>query len=350
MKRFVFNFFAIAVGLMFACTVAWIAGENPIDVLSILFFGAFGSLSNIGYTIYYATPLILTGLSVSWALKSGLFNIGAEGQMCMGGLTALAMGLWVGEQSVWIAWPMIMASAFLGGGVWGGIVGWIRAKRGVHEVLGTILMNFVSYGVVAYFILNVLRNTKSQAPETLELNLALRLPVIDFFSPSPVNLSLVVGLIACLISWIVLNRTRFGFYQRMAGGAPRLGRLTGRNMSRELVMSLFISGGLAGLASLNDVLSYSMKLKEGFTAGAGFMGIAVAMMARGSSVGVVLSALLFGALQKGSLDLDLDTEKITRDIAYVIQASIILCVVSESVIEGLYRRFVRRFSGGQTRV
>ncbi|MBX9769243.1 MAG: hypothetical protein K2X47_18345, partial [Bdellovibrionales bacterium] len=261
----------------------------------------------------------------------------------------LAMGLWVGNQSVWIAWPMILGSAFIAGGLWGGIVGWFRAKRGVHEVLGTILMNFVSYGVVAYFILNVLRNTKSQAPETLELNLELRLPVIDFFSPSPVNFSVAVGLLACLVSWVVLNRTRFGFYQRMAGGAPLLGRFTGRNMSREIIISLFISGGLAGLASLNDVLSYSMKLKEGFTAGAGFMGIAVAMMARGSSSGVVLSALLFGALQKGSLDLDLDTDKITRDIAYVIQASIILCVVSESVLQGAYRRFVNRFGGGQSR-
>ena len=345
MKRLVFNLFAVGTGLFLACVVAFLAGENPMNVLAVLFSGALGSLSNVGYTVFYATPLILTGLSISWALKSGLFNIGAEGQMCIGGLGGLAVGLWVGDMTPWLAWPLICAGAFVAGGIWAGFVGWIRAERGVHEVLGTILMNFISYGIVAYFILNVFRNTQSQAPETLEISRSLQLPTISFFSPSPVNMGLLIGLSACLLSWIILEKTKFGFYQRMAGGAPQLGRFSGRNMKKEIILSLFISGGLAGLASLNDILSYSMKLREGFTAGAGFIGIAVAMMARGSAVGVVLSALLFGALQKGSLDLDLDTDKISRDIAYVIQATIILCVVSESFLEGLYRKCVALFKG-----
>jgi general nucleoside transport system permease protein len=337
MKRSIgFSLIGLTAGFLIAGLLVGILGEDPIFVFQILLNGAFGSLNNLAYSLYYATPLILTGLAVSWAFQSGLFNIGAEGQMAVGGLAMVTIGLVFQN----LPWPLsilfALFAAFLAGGFWGAIAGWLKAYRKVHEVLGTIMLNFIAYGIVGYIVSEIFRNPQSQVPETLSLDEKFRVPV---FVNDPLNFSILLALIAAAVVATLLWRTRFGFHQRMAGGSRDVGVLAGINMNRQTVISMFISGGLAGLAATSDILGFSLKLREGFTGGSGFIGIAVALLGRNHPAGIILSALLFGALHKGSLDLDLDTDRISRDLSVVIQAIVIIMVASQKGIQDLSRKW-----------
>lgn len=342
----IFTLFSLAVGLLAGSAVALFVGENPLRVIEILVVGAFGSWTSVGDTLFNATPLIFTGLSVAWALQAGLFNIGAEGQMAFGGWAMLLTGIALQNFSPPIALTGAICAGFLFGGLWGAAAGWIRAYRGTHEVLATILLNFISYGFVAFQIVHVLRDKSSQAPETVALPRAMALPLLSGLGGmSSLNLSFVIGILVSIVAGITIKYTKFGFRQRMVGGAPLVAKEAGANVQRHIVLAMFMAGGFAGIAGMNEILHYSLRLKEGFTAGAGFIGIAVALMGRKSALGIVLSAILFGSLQKGSLSLDIETEKISRDITLVIQAGIILAIVSEKGLRNVLTKLNRRLNG-----
>jgi simple sugar transport system permease protein len=320
---------ALLIGLSLALGLAGILGESPFKVLQILINGSMGSATQFGYSLFYATPLMLTGLSVAWAFRAGLFNIGAEGQMMLGGLTLSVVGILFPHLPSFVALPLALTLAFLVGGAWASIAGWIKAKRGGHEVLATILLNFIAYGITSFFILTIFKNPESQVPETAMVGEGYRIAAMGFLGGlSPLNWSFVLALICVAIYGFIFAKTRLGFYQKMAGGAPDVGRRAGISMERQTLLAMFISGGIAGLAGASPVLGYSFKTREGFTSGAGFVGIAVALLGRNSPLGIILAAILFGLLTKGALDLDLDTEKVSRDLAIVIQAFIVLAVAS----------------------
>lgn len=341
---------SLVIGIGCALGLAALAGEHPLHVLDVLVQGAFGSRTQFGYALFYATPLIFTGLSVAWAFRAGLFNIGAEGQMALGGLAMAASGILAPDLDSWIAIPFALLVAFLVGGAWGGIAGWLKAKRGCHEVLTTILLNFIAYGLVSFFILSVFDNPNSQVPETAEIGPGYRLPPLPALGgSSPLSTSLFLALAAAAIYGFIFRRTKFGFLQRMTGGAPEVGRRAGVDIDREIIKAMFVGGGLAALAGAGLILGFAHKTREGFTSGMGFVGIAVALLGRNSAIGIVCAALLFGVLTKGSLDLDLDTEKVTRDLAIVIQALIVLAVASDRGIKELFQRIrnvVRRRADG----
>lgn len=327
-------------------------GESPIHVASVLMNGAFGTATAFGYTLFYATPLVLTGLSVAWALRAGLFNIGAEGQMTMGGIAMAAVGIQLSNLPAIVAWPIALLAGFCAGGFWAWLVAWLKIHRGVHEVLGSILFNFLSYGFAGFLILDVFRNTASQNPETLEIGSGFRLtPLSELFGiggTSPLNLAFVIALLVAVIVDIVLQRTILGLRIRWVGGAPEFARRSGVSLNTTTLWTFAISGGLAGLAGASAVLGYMHKAREGFSAGAGFVGIAVALLGGSRALGIVSAAILFGALQKGSLDLDLDTEKISRDLAGVVQALIVLAVASRSLLElGWYKIRERFFQSSE---
>ncbi len=328
---------ALALGVSLSLVLVGAVGESPIKVLNILFLGSLGGAREIAYSLFYATPFILTGLSVAWAFRAGLFNVGAEGQMLMGGSAVVTLGILFPNLPAPIAIPMSFLVAFMAGGLWGGIAGWVKVKRGAHEVLVTILLNFVAYGLSSFFILNVFRNPHSQNPETFEIGANYFLGQLKFFDPnSPLNHMIFVALLAALVFSVVFKKTLFGFFQRMSGAAPELALRSGIRIDRQVILALFISGGLAGLASCGTIMGYSHKAREGFANGAGFIGIAVALLGQNRAAGVVWSAILFGALAKGSLDLDLDTQFITRDLAQVIQACIVIVVASKPGLDRLY--------------
>jgi general nucleoside transport system permease protein len=328
---------SLSAALISAFIVALLAGESPLTVFEILARGSFGSMTNIGYTLYYATPLIFTGLSVAWALRAGLFNIGAEGQLTLAGV-ALA---YVGSLPLpgAIAIPLAVLTAIFVAGVWAGLAGILRAYRGVHEVLSTILLNFVAFGIASFFISIVLRNPESQVPETKIITEGFWLPELTWFGGgSPLNVSFFFAIAAAILYGYLDSKSRLGFRQRLVGEAQGLAKQTGTRVNLHLVLAIVMSGGFAGLASINEVLGYMHKTKEGFGAGAGFVGIAVALMGRGKWYGIIFASILFGAIHKGSLDLDIDTDKMSRDFASVLQGLIILFVAAESGITEMIRR------------
>ena len=335
---------AFGFGLAVALILAAILGENPFYVLSVLVRGAMGSPTDLGYSLYYATPLLFTGLSVAWAFRAGLFNIGAEGQMALGGVALAACGILLPGLPSFIAWPLAFASAFLAGGIWGALAGAIKAKRGCHEVLTTILLNFVAYGLSGFFILSVFKNPDSQVPETAAAGPGYQVPGLPewMVGSSPANWALPFGLVMIALYGFLMRRTKLGFFQRMAGSACEVGRRAGIDMDRQVILAMFISGGFAALAAVSPVLGFMLKTREGFTAHAGFMGIAVALLGRNSPLGIVLAALLFGFLSKGALDLDIDTKYVSRDLAIVIQALIVAAVASSAGLSSWWQKLVEK--------
>lgn len=333
-EKFNLGLFPLACSFLLAVVsclaIAMVIGENPVIVLQSLINGSFGSLSNLGYTLYYATPLIFTGLSVAVAFHAGLFNIGAEGQLYMGSLVLAFVG--IKFPNLPLA-PLIgIAAAMLGGALWGGVAGYLKAYRGNHEVIVTIMLNFIAYSICGFAINHVIKNPLTQNPETAEVGVKYLLPGIGEISNlSPVNFTFVIALLTAFIIWFVLFKTTWGFKVRLFGTNPETALRSGVSVKRRMLQAMALSGALAGLVGVNEVMGYAHKFREGFSAGYGFMGIAVALLGRNKPLGIIFAALLFGALQKGSLDLELDTEKITRDLAGVMEALIILFVASQGL-------------------
>jgi ABC-type uncharacterized transport system permease subunit len=336
---------SLFLGLAATAILSWIVQESPWEVLSILFRGAVGNWYNVGYSLFNATPLIFTGLSVSWAFRSGLFNIGAEGQMVMGSVAMFLVGhAFQGGEFVnaapWLVLFIMFLSAMLTGGLWGAIAGYIKAYRGAHEVLSTILLNFISYALLAYVVIGVMRDPTSQAPESLKLPVALGLSSLNWITPGAmVNTAFYWAILFCGIYSFLLWKTTLGSNQRFIGDSPQTANYIGLSVPKQIILSMFIAGCFAALAASPALLQGSLRLKEGLTHGAGFIGIAVALMGRTSALGVFLSALFLGALQQGSLALDIETESISRDMTVVIQAVLIMALACDKVWRGLAEKW-----------
>lgn len=340
MRRVLQPILAVLLGLGLGLGVTWFAGENPWNVLCVLAKGAFGSRADIGMTLFYATPLVFTGLAVALPLQAGLFNIGAEGQLTMGALAAAAVG------TVWPAlpWPLapVLATlaAFLAGVAWGAIPGWLRVRRGSHEVINTIMLNFIAAGLASYVALYLLKNPDSQNPETRPVGAGYLLTQWKCFAPAPVSAALVLALVAALLLALLLWRTSLGFEMRAVGQSESAARAAGIDVSRCRLLAMCLAGGLAGLVGVGEVLGNAGKFRVGFSPEYGFIGIAVALLGRNRPLGVVAAALLFGALHKGSADLDFETEHVTRELSLVLQALIILSVSADGLWGWLQERRV----------
>lgn len=324
----------LVLGLAISLAVAAFAGESPLAILKILWTSGTASPDDIALSLFYATSLMFTGLSVAISFRVGLFNIGGEGQLNMGALATSLVGLVVfagGEFPAVIAYPVAIMAAFCGGALWGGIAGWLRAYRGSHEVVVTIMLNFIAVGLLSYFVVEKFQSTTSQNPETDLLpafytSMAWD-PIQRLLPSSPLNISFVCALaLCCFFQWF-FSRTRIGFEWRAMGWNSRVSENQGIPVKRWIVVAMAVAGGIAGLVAMNDILGSSGKLRFGFSPEYGFMGIAVALLARNQPLAVIPSAILFGLLHKGAADLDMETELINRDFAKVIQAIIILSVI-----------------------
>jgi simple sugar transport system permease protein len=267
-----------------------------------------------------------------------LFNIGAEGQLTLGALAAAAVGaLWPG-----VPWPVAPAlatcAAILAGTIWGAIPGWLRAKRGSHEVINTIMLNFIAAGLASYVTLYLLKNPDSQNPETRPIGAGYHILQFGVFNGAPVSMALPLAfLVAALVS-VLLWRTVMGYEMRAVGQSEPAARAAGINPGRMRIIALSAAGGLAGLVGVGEVLGNAGKFRLGFSPEYGFIGIAVALLGRNRPSGVVTAALLFGALHKGTADLDLETEHVTRELSLVLQALIILSVSAEGLWSWMKRR------------
>src|SRR6185295_19037068 len=298
---------SVVLGLALGLLVVFVAGDSPWHVLTILAKGAFGSGYDFGMTVFYATPLLFTGLSVAVAFQCGLFNIGAEGQLTLGALAAAATGI-LFPNIPWPAAPLLAGfAAFAVGAFWAAIPGWLRAKRGSHEVINTIMLNFVAAGLASYGTLYLFRNYESQNPETAAVGKSYMIRHLEFFGDASVSTALFLALLSAFAYWVFLWKTPRGFEIRAVGQSELAARTAGIDPGRTRILAMALAGGLAGLVGVCEVLGSAGRFKMGFSPDYGFIGIAVALLGRGNPLGVVASAFLFGALHKVSVDLALAT-------------------------------------------
>ncbi|MCC5956119.1 MAG: ABC transporter permease [Natronohydrobacter sp.] len=323
---------SVALAFVISAILIWAIGENPWAAVKLMVDGAFGSSYGWGYTLYYATNFIFTGLAVSVAFQARLFNIGGEGQAAMAGLGVALVCLYI----PWPHWSLALVGATLGaavfGAAWAFIPAYLQAKRGSHIVITTIMFNFIAASVLGYFLVNVLRPQGSMDPATArfpsetvlpKLHEILRPLGIPFSTVPPVNISLFLAIGMCFAVWFMLWRTRLGYQIRAFGESEPAAEYAGISPVKITIYAMLISGGLAGMMAVNSVMGEQQRLVLNAVEGAGFIGIAVALMGRNHPFGVFLAAILFGFLYQGGAELALWTG-IPRELIVVIQALVIL--------------------------
>ena len=307
-------------------------GEDPVRAMTVMVKGALGSSYGWGHTLYYATNFVFTGLAVAIAFHAGFFNIGGEGQALLGGLGVALVLLFI----PWPHWSLALIGATLGaavfGAAWAAIPAWLRAKRGSHEVITTIMFNFIASSLLVYILVHVLRPQGSQDPASPRFPAEVKLPRlgalmdsvgIPFSKSAPANITLFLAIAACVLVWFVLWHTRLGYQIRALGKKEKAAVYAGISPVRITMYAMLMSGALAGLMAVNSTMGEANRLINGAAEGAGFIGIAVALMGRSHPLGVALAALLFGFLYQGGGELSLETS-IPRDLVVVIQALVIL--------------------------
>lgn len=306
-------------------------GQSPSEALKVMVDGALGSAYGWGYTLYYATSFIFTGLAVTVAFHAGLFNIGGEGQAQLGGLGVALVCLAL----PWPHWTIALLAATLGaalfGAAWAAIPAYLQAKRGSHIVITTIMFNYIAAALLVYLLVDVLRPAGQMDPASARFGEGAKLPALNdiplfnliFTKAVPANVTLFIALAMAVVVWALLWRTRLGYQIRAFGQSEPAARYAGINPVRITVIAMLISGALAGMMSINNVMGEAERLLQNSSEGAGFIGIAVALMGRNHPIGVVLAALLFGFLYQGGAELGLWTS-IPIEMRIVVQGLVIL--------------------------
>lgn len=315
--------------LVVAGIVIYLLGESPLESLQILLNAALFNAEGFGYTLFYASTFIFTGLSVSVAMQAGLFNIGGEGQMYLGGLGLTVVVLaFDASLPAFILIPLAIIGSALFGAGWAFLPGYLQAKRGSHIVVTTIMFNFIAASLMNYLIIAFLipagqQNTASRVfAETAWLpKLSSALP---FLGETPLNISFILAIIALVIYGIAIWRSAWGYQLRATGLNQHAAHYAGVSITKTIVVAMLISGALAGVASINSVMGSTHYLGLNFPAGAGFIGIAIALMGRQHPIGIFLSSILFGALIQGGFDLSLEKPNIPTETFIFIQGLIIL--------------------------
>ncbi|HRO14486.1 MAG TPA: ABC transporter permease [Paracoccus sp. (in: a-proteobacteria)] len=323
---------SLALAFALSALVILAIGESPWLALRTMVTGALGSSYGWGYTLYYATNFIFTGLAVAVAYHASLFNIGGEGQATMGGLGVALVALALPWPHWGLALPAAVVGAALFGAAWALVPAWLQAKRGSHIVITTIMFNFIAAAVLNYVLVNVMRPVGSMDPASARFPEGTRLPRltdmaagigIEWGKATPANITFLIALAACALVWVLIWRTPLGYEIRAFGRSERAARYAGISPVRITVVAMLISGGLAGLMAINNVMGEAGRLVLNHVEGAGFIGIAVALMGRNHPFGILLAALLFGFLYQGGGELALWTS-IPRELIVVIQALVIL--------------------------
>jgi general nucleoside transport system permease protein len=303
-----------------------IIGKDPVEIYTRFFSQSLGTWYGIGQILFKATPLIFTGLSVAIAFRSGLFNIGAEGQLTIGALFTAIIAANVANIPPVFALPMCLLSGFLGGAIWGALPGIFKAKFGSHEVINTIMMNFIAAGLASYLVINIFGIPATV--HTQEISSTAELSRLENFSNvfrgSPVNLSLFIAILCCIFVYLLLWKTRLGYELRALGLSPTAAEYGGINKSARIIMAMTLAGGFAGLVGSNFVLGYKHYFELGFSDGIGFIGIAVALLAKNNPIGIIFTALFFGTLEYGSLTIN---TLVPKELSNILQAIVILLMI-----------------------
>lgn len=298
-RQFVLSLLAVVLGLIAGGILMALIGKNPIEGYSFLIKGGMMNIERIGNTLSTATPLILTGLSVAFAFKTGLFNIGAPGQMLFGGFVSLALGLSLDLPKGIMILVMIIGS-MLAGALFALIPGILKAKFNVHEVVSTIMMNWISYWIVFYAVPEYFKGSVETESAALSENSSLYLKGLsDFFDGSFINIGIIIAIISVIAIAFILNKTVLGYELKAVGFNRHAAEYAGMPVNRNIILSMMIAGGLAGLAGLTQYAGNTVSMQIGVMPSQGFDGIAVALLAGNTPIGVLFSAIFFGVLYTG---------------------------------------------------
>jgi ABC-type uncharacterized transport system permease subunit len=340
------GFVPALVSLLLAAAVSSIIilalGENPLHIGSVMLSGSVGSMRSLANTLEEATPLILTGLCVAVAMRCGLFNIGGEGQLVVGAFAAAWLGVKLtGLDPVSHVVICILAAAFVGA-MWAVIAGVLKARFGAHEVINTIMLNYIAFIMTNYLVNLPYFKKPGQIPQTEDVLSTALLPRLTFiYQYTRLNLGFVLAIVAVVAVYVLLEKTKLGFEIRSVGMNPVASRASGISIVRNTVLAMAIGGALAGLAGAERVMGVHNHFISPFPFGYGFAGIAVALLGRTRPFGVLLAALFFGALASGGAQVDIDTH-VPRELVTVIQAIVIIFVACEYLVTkiGIRRREV----------
>ncbi|NMA01277.1 MAG: ABC transporter permease [Clostridia bacterium] len=341
-KVYILSFVAVILGLIAGAFFMLVTNNNPLDGYYYLFRGGLMNIERFGNTLATATTLVFTGLSVAFAFRTGLFNIGASGQMLMGGLWATAIALT-------FQWPkpilltVIIIGAALSGGLWGGISGWLKGRFNVNEVVSTIMLNWTAYWTIYYVIPKYfkgafLETESRRIPQEASLRVEW---LSSLFNGSYINLGFFLAIIVTIIIAFILNKTTLGYELKAVGFNRLAAEAAGINVQRNIMLSMMISGALAGLGGAVFYVGYASNMQIGVLPAQGFDGIAVSLLGANSPFGVFVAALFFGLLHSGKGFMSAMTS-IPPEIADTIIATIIYFAATSILIEKLWDRFRRK--------
>ena len=324
---------ALAIGAAFIAGV----GQNPLEIYALMARESFGTGYGIGQTLFRATPLVFTGLAVAVGFRAGLFNIGVEGQLYLGGFAAGVVGATLAGWPPVLLLPLTVLAAAAAGAAWGAIPGVLKARFGSHEVINTIMLNFIAFALVAYCGRFVYQTATVRTAEVGAGAVIPRLSgVLPWLQGTPANLSLALALATAAAAGVLLFRTRLGYELRAVGLNAPAAEYGGIAIGRAHALAMTLSGAVAGLGGINFVLGYKHYFEQGFSAGAGFLGIAVALIGRNHPLGVIVAALFFGALSYAGLVIN---DRVPRELVEMLQGLVILsAIAAQQVLERAARR------------
>jgi ABC-type uncharacterized transport system permease subunit len=340
-KAVLVQILAILLAFATGAIVLSLTGYSPIQAYSAMFRGAFGNIYGIGQTLTRATPITFTAIAFLFAFKSGLFNIGAEGQLIVGAMASAIVGVSFSGLPAPVHIALALLAGALAGGLWGFIPAYLRARFGAHEVITTMMLSYVAIYLTSYMV-NYPYKAPGWVAQTVPISESARLPRI--LSPTQLSASLYLVLLLVVLTEYVLRRTVLGFELRATGLNPDAAENAGINVRRGMILALVISGAIAGLGGSGEILGVHRRFIDGFSPGYGWDGLAVALVGGLNPVGAFLAAILFGALRSGGMVMTRATG-VPLDIVFLLQALVILFVAAPKMIRTLLKRSGLRWLG-----
>lgn len=330
---------AVIIGLLIAAILIITAKVDPIKAYSSLISGAFGDWWATGTSLGRATPLILAGLGVAFAFKSGVWNVGAEGQIYIGALCSTLVGIYVKGLPAFLHLPFSLLAGFIGGAIWGGIAGYLKARFKINEVISTLMLNYIAIYIVGALVRGPIIAPPGHEPQTAQVAETARLPII--MTNTRLHAGILIALLAVLIIYIILKQTPLGYKVRAVGENPVASKYSGMNIVWIQVLAMLISGGLAGLAGTSEVLGAQYRLRDMFLPNYGYDALAVAMLGQLHPIGVLISGLFFGALRAGSGTMQ-RTVGLPSSLVFVVQGVVVFMVVSTVFFREYFIRNARK--------
>jgi general nucleoside transport system permease protein len=340
-------FYAIVLAVIVGGLLMVMIGANPFEAYWALLRGMFGTPDRLAGSMARSVPFIGSALALAFAFRAGLFNIGAEGQLLVGGITAAWAGTWafVADLPGIIAIPFVLLAGMIGGAVWGGIPGVLRAKTGAHEVISTIMLNSIALFFVRWMVNSqkplVLRDPTASVPRTSPIADTAHLPELVGSQPR-LHLGLFVLIGAAVIIWFILSRTTFGFAVKTTGTNPNAAHYAGISVGAVIISSMVVSGSMAGLAAASEVSGTNGFFQPGTFAAMGFDGIAIALLARANPLAIIPAAFLWGSMLSGAGLMQQEAD-VSIDVVRVVQSMVLLFVAADAIVRFIFR--LRRDTG-----